>query len=287
MTLKTNIDGKSRRNFLGYLATGISIVLGSIGLTWWLSGSSTRTQSNSSTPTNTTSISVGDKYFLPLPKFNSGITVEEAMAWRRSVREYKDVPLTVQNLSMLLWSAQGINELKYGFRTVPSAGGLYPLEIYVVVSNHGVVIDDSNYLPYGSYLYDHRDHSIKLVRDVDLREELARVSLNQEWVRKAPVNIIVFAVYERTTEAKYGERGNRYVHMEDGHVGQNTYLMAAALHLGTVVIGAFSDDEAKQIVGAREKEQPLYVQPVGVPQEFYQISERDITEYYNKVRKSE
>ena len=270
------------------MVAGAGALIGIIGFAW-LTGNKvlqTKPVSDSSSQTSMTSITPGSKFFLPLPKFASGVSIEQSLAWRRSIRDYKDEPITIVNLSILLWSAQGVNELKYGFRTTPSAGGTYPLEVYAIISSRGVMIDDATYLPAGSYKYDHRDHSITMVKDGDLSEELSNASLNQEWVRKAPVNLVICADYVRITRV-YGERGDRYVHMEDGHVGQNLYLMVAALHLGTVVIGAFSDDQVKTVVGSQGSEQPLYVQPVGVPVEPYEITDKEIADYYTKVRQSD
>lgn len=227
---------------------------------------------------------LGNKYMLPLPKFDSGVKLEDAMAWRRSRREYEDEPIAIAKLSKILWAAQGINEFGYGFRTTPSAGATYPLEVFAIISNEGVIVGKTQYLPAGSYKYDHEDHSIQLIKDGDLNDELAGASLDQEWVRKAPVNIVVCSIYERTTN-RYGDRGHRYVHMEDGHVGQNIYLMAAAIDLGTVAIGAFNDEGVRNVIGAEAKEEPLYVMPIGIPKRPYRISENEIYEYYKSVRK--
>ena len=285
MILVNKKRGVSRRRFLKYAAPSI-LVIG--GLAGWF-GSKLLRHEQKSEIKNYNEIGEGlleNKYMLPFPKFTSGVIVEEAMAWRRSRREYKDGPITIEHLSKLLWAAQGINELGYRFRTTPSAGATYPLEVYVVISNNGVMIDETHYLPAGSCKYDYKDHSIELIKEGDLKEELAGASLNQEWVRKAPINIVICAVYERTTK-RYGDRGYRYVHMEDGHVGQNIYLMAAAINLGTVAIGAFYDDEVRNVIGAEVKEEPLYVMPVGIPKQPYRISEKEMTEYYESVRQSE
>ncbi|MEM3402971.1 MAG: SagB/ThcOx family dehydrogenase [Nitrososphaeria archaeon] len=228
----------------------------------------------------------GKRLFLPLPRFKSNVRLEEAIAWRRSIREYKDEPITIENLSMLLWAAQGLTEFKYGFRTAPSAGGTYPIEIYVSVSENGVLVNEVEYLPSGSYKYYCLDHSLRLIKSGDIREDLAKASLNQEWVRKAPLSFVVFADYGRTMKV-YGQRGEQYVHMEDGHVGQNIYLMATALNLGAVVIGAFHDDHVKSTMGATGNEQPLYVIPIGVPKELYRITEEDLAEHFKKARSFE
>ncbi len=158
------------------------------------------------------------------------ISVEEALTRRRSVRAYKDLPLSLEQVSQLLWAAQGITEPSLNFRTAPSAGALYPLEVYLLSGN---IIG----LPAGLYRYIPEQHVLILVSEGDKRQELFQASLRQSSIRNAPGVLIFTAVMERTTR-RYGERGIRYVHMEAGHASQNVYLQAAVLGLGTVAIGA-------------------------------------------------
>jgi len=198
---------------------------------------------------------------LPSPVTVGTMSVEEAIFRRRSKREYLDKPLDGFQLSQLLWAAQGITEPRWGLRAAPSAGGTYPLEIYAVVGENSV--ED---LRAGIYRYNPKDHTIILVASGDFRAELSTAALNQQWVAKAPVNIVVAAVYERTTRI-YGSRGVRYVDMEAGHVGQNVYLIAAAMGLGAVVIGAFHDEQVHQVLRLPKDQVPLYVIPVGYPKE--------------------
>jgi SagB-type dehydrogenase family enzyme len=174
---------------------------------------------------------------LPDPGFYSDISVEQALLERRSIREYSDEPLNLQEISQLLWAAQGITS-PYGFRTAPSAGGTYPIELYLVVN-------DVEGLSQGVYRYLPGEHKIISVLEGDMRLAVYNAALEQDWVKEAAVNIVIAAIYERTTD-RYGERGIRYVHMEAGHVSQNIYLQAAALNLGTVAIGAFHDDLIKE-----------------------------------------
>ena len=191
---------------------------------------------------------------LPEPKYDSDTSVEEAMLKRRSVRSYKDEPLTISELSQLLWAAQGITDPD-GLRTAPSAGALYPLEVYVAVGN---VTD----LPSGIYKYNPHEHELLIITEGDMRDELSDVALGQASVGNGAAVIVFAAVYERTT-IKYGERGIRYVHMEAGHAAQNIYLQAESLNLGIVVAGAFDDNDVKAIMNMKENEQPLYLMPVG------------------------
>lgn len=196
---------------------------------------------------------------LPPPRHRGEISVEEAIFERRSVRRYKDEPLTLKEVSQLLWSAGGktVDGISGPTRSYPSAGGIYPLEIYIVAGN---VID----LDDGIYRYRWRDHSISLVRVGDLRHELTRAALGQRMVADAPVSIVFTAIFQRTV-ARYGKRGEvRYVPMDMGGAGQTVSLQAEALGLGTVIIGAFRDGEVKEVLKV-EEETPLYIIPVGRP----------------------
>ncbi|HBR21926.1 MAG TPA: nitroreductase [Nitrospiraceae bacterium] len=198
--------------------------------------------------------SINEKIKLPEPKYDSNTSVEQALLERRSVRVYKDESLTLTEVSQLLWAAQGITDPR-GFRTSPSAGALYPLELYVLAGN-------VNDLPNGVYKYKPHKHELAMVVEGDKRTELCNAALDQPRVKDAAAVIVFSAVYERTT-GEYGERGIRYVHIEVGHAAQNIYLQAVSLNLGTVVMGAFDDEEVKKIMNIGDKEQPLYIMPVG------------------------
>ncbi len=191
---------------------------------------------------------------LPPPQRQGEMSVEEALQARRSVRDYTGEPLTLAEVSQLLWAAQGTTDSR-GFRTTPSAGALYPLEVYVVAG------DVTGVTP-GVYRYLPDDHELLLVAAGDRRDRLAAAAVGQEWVAEAAVDLVVTAMPERTT-GKYGGRGIRYVHMEAGHAAQNLYLQGEALGLGMTVVGAFEDDGVRDIVAASTDEQPLYVIPVG------------------------
>jgi SagB-type dehydrogenase family enzyme len=197
---------------------------------------------------------INEKIKLPEPKYDSNTSVEQALLKRRSVRVYKDEPLALTEVSQLLWAAQGITDPR-GFRTAPSAGALYPLELYVVAGN-------VNDLPDGIYRYKPHKHELAMVVEGDKRTELCNAALDQPSIKDAAAVIVFSAVYERTT-GKYGERGIRYVHIEVGHAAQNIYLQAVSLNPGLVVIGAFDDEEVKKIMNMEDKEHPLYIIPVG------------------------
>jgi len=215
---------------------------------------------------------------LPLPKLEGNMSVEEAIASRRSVRSYENVPLTLEQISQILWSAQGITDVNKEFRASPSAGALYPLELYLVVGEDGV-----KKLEAGVYHYNPKSHTLEMTMRGDLRGPLSDACLGQAWVKEAPACIVITAVYERTTSV-YGDRGIRYVHIEVGHVGQNIYLQATALGLGTVAVGAFHDDEVKDVLGLPEDEEPLYVMPIGVTKTKNKLTLEELKEYYQKHR---
>jgi len=197
---------------------------------------------------------IGENIMLPDPFLDSPISIEQALSERRSVRDYSNAPLTLAEISQLLWAAQGITHPS-GYRTAPSAGALYPLEVYRVAG-----IGEN--LPAGVYLYNPEKHLLKLVSKGDIRSQLSAAALGQEPVENAAAVIVIAAVYDRTT-GKYGDRGIRYVHMEVGSAAQNIYLQAVSLDLGTVFIGAFDDEEIKKVVGLQDQEQPLCIMPVG------------------------
>lgn len=205
-------------------------------------------------PTATPEIVSGTVITLPAPKLSSKVSLEEALHQRRSIRDYSDEALTLAEVSQLLWAAQGVTA-EWGGRTAPSAGALYPLEVYLIAGN----VDE---LAPGVYKYRPDGHALVQLRDEDVRVELAEAALGQTCVKNGAIDIVISAVYERTT-TKYSDRGVRYVHMEAGHAAQNICLQATALGLGVVTVGAFDDDQVKDVVGMLEDEFPLYVIPVG------------------------
>jgi len=180
-------------------------------------------------------------------------SLESLLQQRRSVREYRDAALDLPTIGQLLWAAQGITDPR-GLRTAPSAGALYPLELYVVAGN-------VEGLAPGVYHYQPDRHQLQQTLPGDQRDLLARAAHGQSWVRTAAAVIVITAVYERTT-GKYADRGIRYVHMEVGHAAQNLFLQAEALDLATVVVGAFEDDAVAALLGLPGDAQPLMLLPV-------------------------
>lgn len=195
------------------------------------------------------------KIKLPSPKLKGDISLEESLAKRRSIRSYKKEAINVNEISQLLWAMQGVTEKNWGLRTAPSAGALYPLEVYVVAGN----VEN---LDAGIYKYLSDDHSIVKILSGDKRKDLYNSALQQESILEAPVVFVIVAVFERTA-IKYGIRSERYVYIEAGHSCQNLLLQATSLNLGAVPIGAFYDDRVKETIDLEENEKPIYIIPVG------------------------
>ena len=191
---------------------------------------------------------------LPEPRLDGPSSVEQALLHRRSIRAFKNEPLSLADISQLAWSAQGVSSPR-GFRTAPSAGALYPLEIYIFAG--GVTGLDA-----GVYKYAPR-HILEKVIAEDRREDLARAALNQIFIATAPVVFLFCAVFERITNT-YGERGRRYVYMEAGHAAQNLCLQAVSRGMGTTVVGAFQEDRVATMIALAPNELPIYIVAVGM-----------------------
>jgi len=206
---------------------------------------------------------------LPNPILESETSVEEALNARQSVRTYSAEPLTISEISQMLWAAQGITrkkdtpprkwnekyEWQGGKRTAPSAGGLYPMELYLLAGN-------VEGLDQGVYKYIVKNHSLIKVIDGDKRADVRDVSLKQKQITAGAAVIVIAAVYERTS-IKYGDRSEKYIFTEVGHIGQNIYLQGGSLGIGTVMIGAYKDDGLKRVLNLPDDEKPMAVMPIG------------------------
>ena len=186
---------------------------------------------------------------LPEPKLKGEVSLEEAINRRRSERRLSSQKLTLEQISQLCWAGQGITGKRSAFRSAPSAGALYPLELRVLTQE-------------GIYRYIPDGHKLEMVIDQDRRKMLAKAALSQDWFQDAPLVFVISAVYKRTT-SKYGTRGRRYVEMEVGYAAENIHLQAVALGLGSTSVGAFSDADVGKIVNVASGESPLLIIPVG------------------------
>ena len=204
-------------------------------------------------------IAIAGDISLPRPSYKGTFSVEEALKVRRTHRSFTSRPLTLKQFSQLLWGAYGVTSRKYGsfLKTAPSAGGLYPLDIYGVVGKGGVET-----LAEGVYHYNPEDHTASLLMEGDLRPEVARQSLHQMWMAKAPLILVITGEYERSS-IKYGPRGVTYTHIEAGCVGQNIFLQAEAIGLKAGIVGAFNNRDVVKTMGLPSSHDPLLIMPVG------------------------
>ena len=186
---------------------------------------------------------------LPPPVLEGTMSLEEALATRRSVRVFEDLPLTEAELGQLLWAGQGITDSS-GHRTAPSAGALYPLELFVATGE-------------GVFHYDPQAHQLVVLSTEDARMGLYEASGGQESVRQAGAVLVVTGVYERTASVFGQERGARYVQHEAGHATQNMLLQATALGLGALPVGSFDDAGVQEVLALPADHQPLYLVPAG------------------------
>ena len=201
-----------------------------------------------------TAMEIEQRIPLPTAESDQEMSVREALKQRRSTRVFSRDGLVLEDVSQLLWAAQGITSRR-GYRAAPSAGALYPLELYVVAG-------DVAGLSPGVYRYRPKKHDLVLVASGDLRKPLASAALAQDWVRRAPAVLLITGVYQRTM-AKYGQRGRRYVQMEVGPAAQNVYLQATANGLGTVMVGAFDEEQVQKVLSLPADHEPLGLMPIG------------------------
>lgn len=195
--------------------------------------------------------SMGKVTSLPQPQIEGLMSLEEALTLRRSVREFSSEVLSSGEISQLLWAAQGITDPR-GYRSAPSAGALYPLELFVVMAE-------------GVFNYDPYANALSLIVEGDLRRDLYLVALSQDSILQAPLTMVFTAVYDRT-EVRYGPaRTPRYIQMEVGHAAQNLLLQVVSLGLGAVPIGAFEDDRVHAVLNLPPDHEPLYLIPIGHP----------------------
>ena len=194
---------------------------------------------------------------LPNAKTRGTLSLEQVVFERRTTRSYASKTLSLEQLAQLLWAAQGITGKKGNFRAAPSAGALYPMDVYVVIGKNGVVKIEA-----GVYHYEAQRHLLSQVIKKDLRNDVAKAALSQMWIARAPVSFIITAEYNRMG-VKYGSRGERYAMIEAGHICQNLFLQAEALKLKAGIVGAFHDKKLNKILDLPRAHEPLLIMPAG------------------------
>jgi SagB-type dehydrogenase family enzyme len=187
-------------------------------------------------------------------------TLDSVFHERKSVRKYKDEPITIEDLSYLLWSSTGLErkEKEYEFRTTPSAGATYPIETYIVVNN----VKD---LEPGVYHYNIKNHELEQLKLGDFKKDITRAAMNQSKCAYAGVVFIWTAVINRT-KYRYGQRAYRYIFMDAGHIAENLALSCVGLGLGSCQIAALYDDMVNKIIELDgETESTIYMTSLGKP----------------------
>ena len=182
------------------------------------------------------------------PDKSGSMSLEQIITVRRSRRHFLPKPLTLEQIGQLAWAAQG-QDADSRYRTTPSAGATYPLELFVITYK-------------GMFCYLSDKHSLEKLTDQDLRAPLTSAAWEQEFIRAAPLTLVFVAQFNRTT-GRYGKRGVRYVYMEAGHAAQNVHLQAEALGLGSVAVGAFDDAAVSTVLSLPDNFEPLYMVIVG------------------------
>lgn len=198
---------------------------------------------------------------LPKPSLNGKLSVEAAIVGKRSVRDFSPGALTLASVGQLLWAANGNlpPDAVSGAtsKTVASAGGLYPLEVFLVTGP-----DTVTGVAAGVYRYSPQEHALQSIAQGDVRPQLANAALSQMWMARAPALIVIGAVMTRTT-AKYGSRGLNYVLMEVGSATQNLYLQAESLKLHIASVGAFQDPLVAAVLKLPPTVTPFMIMPLG------------------------
>ena len=187
---------------------------------------------------------------LPKPNQNGPMAMEKAIAARRSRRDFSPQSLTPEQIGQLCWAAQG-QDAATRYRTAPSAGATYPLELFVITGD-------------GLFRYLPAKHALEKLTDQNLRVTLASAAWGQNFIEEAPLTLVFTAEFARTTR-RYGERGIRYVYMEASHAAQNVHLQAESLGLGSVAVGAFNDDSVSKVLSLPDHLEPIYMVAVGYP----------------------
>jgi len=190
----------------------------------------------------------GETLKLPPPRYESEVSIEKALLERRSIRSYKEEPLTLNELSQILWAAQGITEPKRGLRAAPSPRAVYLLEVYVLPGN-------VTNLPMGLYRYQPQGHELIKIADGDKKAELFKAA-GQAPIKNAPVALVITGLSEKT-------QNPTWMYLEAGHAAENVYLQSVSLKLGTVAMGGFKEEEVRKVLTLPEKERVLYIMPIG------------------------
>jgi len=216
---------------------------------------SSNTNANTNASVNAAaSVQSSDIIKLPEPRTEGNFSLEKALKERRSIREFGNESLTLDQVSQLLWAAQGITDDK-GHRTAPSGMEAYPLEVYLVTGNiSGLQAGVYHFVPKGQYL--------EPLMQGDLRAEFVDQAVGQGFVKTAPSIFVITAVPERMIRIA-GPGSVKFVYIEAGLAAENFMLEAVSLGLGSTYVGGFDANKTEQFLGLASDEEPMAVLPVG------------------------
>ncbi|MDK2886393.1 MAG: hypothetical protein PWP54_951 [Thermosipho sp. (in: thermotogales)] len=202
---------------------------------------------------------------IDLPSFDEfsnleNINLVNLILNRRSRRSFSDLPLTLKELSFLLWSTQGVKkyipEKEVVFRTVPSAGACHPFETYLVINN----VEN---IEKGIYRYLSLEHKLLLIKLGDFSKEVIEATLGQQFVGKSAV-VFVWAAIPYRTEWKYAQESYKAIALDAGHICQNLYLSAEAIKCGTCAVAAYDQEKMDKLIGVDGNDEfVVYLAPVG------------------------
>lgn len=248
-----------KKNILLFVAVALGLVLIVLGVNKLIFSTNNVSESKNQ-KIITEVMEISETIKLPDPVYTGRMSVEESLKERRSMRNFTDKQLSLQEVSQVLWAAYGVSDAEsfahIKLKTAPSAGATYPLEIYLMAGN-------VERLTAGLYKYHPEKNELSLYLKGDIRSQVAKACLDQRMLADAPATIIYNVVFERTTQ-RYGQRGlERYVYMDIGHSAQNIYLQTTAMGMATCAIGAFEDDKLTKVISPPENEVVMYLMPFG------------------------
>ena len=179
-------------------------------------------------------------------------SLEAAIGNRRSVRSFTNEKLSYETIGQLLWAGQGITDSVSGKRAAPSAGAIFPMELYVVMAD-------------GVYRYDPIKNSLLKNNRNDVRTPLSNASYKQQFIKDAPLLIVIAGSPKKIME-KYPNKIKEFMYLEAGHIAQNIHLQAVVTGLASCPVGGFESNKVKQICKMTQGQEAVYIIAVGKPQ---------------------
>lgn len=217
---------------------------------------------------------------LPKPVKKGPLSVEEALQSISTERAFSSTAMELSKVGQILWAANGSPDVDAKTSAtksfIPSAGGLYPIEVFLVAGKKGI-----NDLEAGVYHYKSKEHALKEIVKGDKRYELAMAALGQSWLTKAPACVIIAGVFGRTL-VKYGKRGVKYVYIEAGSANQNIYLQTRSLNINTAVVGAFNDKSLHKVLNLPKQVKPILIVALGNSKESQKASKDKASAKYEE-----